>query len=178
MQFGDGLRGALIVRDPKDPYKGAYDEEVVVLLTDPIDIPGNEELEELEKNGMGMAMGDNACTGIWEQDWSDQTFYTLLTNGKGWVKDDQGMAVGEPEIIRVQHGKRYRLRIISGVASWGIKINITGHTFDVIQISGGYVQVGNPGNPMTNLVAICCRLLLDLSSYSDLMKLASYDASL
>ena len=27
MQYGDGLRGALIINDPEDPYKDDYDEE-------------------------------------------------------------------------------------------------------------------------------------------------------
>jgi len=33
-QYPDGLRGALIVHDPQDPYKGKYDEEVIITLSD------------------------------------------------------------------------------------------------------------------------------------------------
>ena len=33
-QYPDGLRGPLIVYDPADPYKGKYDEEVVLTVSD------------------------------------------------------------------------------------------------------------------------------------------------
>ncbi|KAL9116382.1 MAG: hypothetical protein Q9187_007095, partial [Circinaria calcarea] len=33
-QYPDGLRGALIVNDPDSPYKGLYDEEIVLTLSD------------------------------------------------------------------------------------------------------------------------------------------------
>lgn len=33
-QYPDGLRGALIVQDPNDPYAGQYDEERVLTVSD------------------------------------------------------------------------------------------------------------------------------------------------
>ncbi|KAK4249289.1 multicopper oxidase [Corynascus novoguineensis] len=33
-QYPDGLRGPLIVQDPNDPYKGAYDEEHILAVSD------------------------------------------------------------------------------------------------------------------------------------------------
>lgn len=33
-QYPDGLRGPLIVQDPNDPYKGRYDEEIVLTVSD------------------------------------------------------------------------------------------------------------------------------------------------
>lgn len=33
-QYPDGLRGALIVQDPKNPYRHMYDEEIVLTLSD------------------------------------------------------------------------------------------------------------------------------------------------
>lgn len=89
--------------------------------------------------GMGMGGTSTPCTGIWDQDWSDAQYYTLLTNGKGWVTDykaSPAVPTGTPEVISVKAGRRYRLRIIGGTASWGAKFNITGHGFDIIAVSG------------------------------------------
>lgn len=33
-QYPDGLRGPMIVHDPNDPYKGKYDEEVILTISD------------------------------------------------------------------------------------------------------------------------------------------------
>lgn len=39
----------LLLQDPNDPFKGQYDEEVILLLTDQNDISGEEELAKLQK---------------------------------------------------------------------------------------------------------------------------------
>lgn len=33
-QYPDGLRGSVIIHDPEDPFKGQYDEEVILTLSD------------------------------------------------------------------------------------------------------------------------------------------------
>lgn len=33
-QYPDGLRGPLIVHDPKDPFAGQYDHEIILSVTD------------------------------------------------------------------------------------------------------------------------------------------------
>lgn len=33
-QYPDGFRGPMIVHDPVDPYKGQYDEEVILTVSD------------------------------------------------------------------------------------------------------------------------------------------------
>lgn len=33
-QYPDGFRGPLIVHDPSDPYKGKYDEEIILTVSD------------------------------------------------------------------------------------------------------------------------------------------------
>jgi iron transport multicopper oxidase len=33
-QYPDGLRGPFIVQDPNDPYKGKYDEEHILTVSD------------------------------------------------------------------------------------------------------------------------------------------------
>jgi len=38
----------LLLQDPKDPFQGMYDEEIVLLLTDQSNISGEVELEKLQ----------------------------------------------------------------------------------------------------------------------------------
>ena len=33
-QYPDGLRGPLIIHDPKDPFAGQYDHEIILSVTD------------------------------------------------------------------------------------------------------------------------------------------------
>ena len=86
--------------------------------------------------------GRDPCNNLLGQDWSDSPFYTMLTNGKGWVSNHTSpfSAIGSPEIITVKRGRKYRLRMISGASIWAIKVNISDHDFEVIAVSGGYVQ--------------------------------------
>lgn len=44
-----GVLLLLLLQDPKDPFQGMYDEEVVLLLTDQSNISGEVELEKLQK---------------------------------------------------------------------------------------------------------------------------------
>eukprot|EP00775_Hariotina_reticulata_P009666 gene9666-9825_t len=135
MQFTDGLRGPLIIKDPKDPFSGLYDEEVVLLLTDQNDVSGEMQLARLQKGEAAMMMG--MCNNVSDQDWSDAPYTTILTNGKGWMQDPASKKpVGTPAVFKVQQGKKYRLRIIQGAGSWGLKLTFPDHTCDVIAIDG------------------------------------------
>lgn len=86
-----------------------------------------------------MAMGK--CSDVSAQDWSDAPFTTLLTNGKGFMTDPTTkQPVGSPFVVKVQKGKRYRFRVISGAASWGIKVKVQGHDIDIIALDGSNVE--------------------------------------
>lgn len=91
-----------------------------------------------------MAMG--TCTNISSQDWSDAPFTTILTNGKGFVQDPATRKpVGAPYVLKVQKGKRYRVRAIQGASSWGFKVKAPqGHGMTVIALDGSNVQA-TPG---------------------------------
>lgn len=91
-----------------------------------------------------MAMG--TCTNISSQDWSDAPFTTILTNGKGFVQDPATRKpVGAPYVLKVQKGKRYRVRTIQGASSWGLKVKAPqGHGMTVIALDGSNVQA-TPG---------------------------------
>lgn len=48
--------------------------------------------------------------------------------------------VGTPYVIKVQQGKRYRMRAIQGAASWGLKVKAPpGHSMTVIALDGSNV---------------------------------------
>jgi FtsP/CotA-like multicopper oxidase with cupredoxin domain len=82
-----------------------------------------------------MMMG--MCKNVSDQDWSDAPYTTILTNGKGWMMDPATKKpVGEAAVIKVQKGKRYRLRFIQGAGSWGIKVTMNKHTCRVIALDG------------------------------------------
>lgn len=57
LQYADGLRGPLIVRDPNDPYKGAYDEERLLMVYDQADVPAEEEYAALEEASLAQPWG-------------------------------------------------------------------------------------------------------------------------
>ena len=137
-QYADGLRGVFIVRDPiGDPWLTSYDEERLLMLTDPTPNPSSDELLALQMGSrkMGMGMGTNPCSKMINQDFSDSVFFTLLTNGKGWDQNGNGA----PEVIKVQKGQRYRLRFVNGASNWAIKVNVSFHSMDVIAINGGII---------------------------------------
>jgi FtsP/CotA-like multicopper oxidase with cupredoxin domain len=65
-QYGDGLRGPLIVDDPKDPHKGLYDfdlDDHVLMLADVFSNTVAEQLRELQAGGMSMGGGGASMGG-------------------------------------------------------------------------------------------------------------------
>jgi FtsP/CotA-like multicopper oxidase with cupredoxin domain len=92
-------------------------------------------LPTISQGEAGMMMG--ICKDVSDQDWSDAPYTTILTNGKGWMMEPASKKpVGAPAVIKVQQGKKYRLRIIQGAGSWGLKVTFPGHSCDVIALDG------------------------------------------
>lgn len=60
------------------------------------------------------AMGSGPCSKSME-DLSDTPYFTLLTNGKGWVPGaGSKAAAGSAEVFSVKQGQTYRFRVIAG----------------------------------------------------------------
>lgn len=138
-QFADGLRGPLIVRDPKDPYMSQYDEERIVMVYDQGNASAEEEVMALKTGEAGMPMG--LCPDLPPRDYSDTPFYSIYANGKGYVLDAKtGKALGTPYILNVKRGRRYRVRTIQGSASWAIKLQPMNHTISIIAADGANVK--------------------------------------
>ncbi|KAG6840216.1 hypothetical protein C0991_008159 [Blastosporella zonata] len=110
-QYCDGLRGAIVVYDPNDPYKNMYDvddETTVITLADWYHVPApSAGLVPTPAatliNGLGRAVG------------GDATPFS---------------------IVNVIHGKRYRFRVVSVSCDPNYIFSIDGHNFTVIEVDG------------------------------------------
>lgn len=57
------------LQDPSDPYANEYDDEVILLITDQLDIPGEEELVGLQMvrpDCICLLEGDRVTVVAWE----------------------------------------------------------------------------------------------------------------
>nr|UYM28067.1 laccase 3 [Trametes polyzona] len=107
LQYCDGLRGPLVIYDPYDPQRQFYDI-------------------------------DDESTVITLADWYHTAAPLIagvatLINGLGrW----SGNATSELAVINVQHGKRYRFRLVSLSCDPNYNFTIDGHTMTVIEADG------------------------------------------
>ncbi|KAI0737335.1 TvLac7 [Daedaleopsis nitida] len=110
-QYCDGLRGPLVIYDPKDPHKDLYDvddESTVITLSDWYHVPSKDVIIP--------AMSDST-----------------LINGMGrWFSNP----TAELAVINVQPGKRYRFRLVSLSCDPNYTFQIDGHTMTVIEADG------------------------------------------
>nr|Q02079.1 RecName: Full=Laccase-3; AltName: Full=Benzenediol:oxygen oxidoreductase 3; AltName: Full=Diphenol oxidase 3; AltName: Full=Urishiol oxidase 3; Flags: Precursor [Thanatephorus cucumeris]CAA90942.1 laccase [Thanatephorus cucumeris] len=119
-QYVDGLRGPLVIYDPKDPHRRLYDiddEKTVLIIGDwyhtsskAILATGNITLQQPDSatiNGKGRFDPDNTPA-------NPNTLYTL----------------------KVKRGKRYRLRVINSSAIASFRMSIQGHKMTVIAADG------------------------------------------
>ncbi|KAJ3563162.1 hypothetical protein NP233_g9118 [Leucocoprinus birnbaumii] len=108
VQYCDGLRGALVVYDNRDPLKLLYDvddETTIITLTEWYHIPGP------------------SITGI---PFADST----LINGKGRYP---GGPAADLAVINVRQGKRYRFRVYVMSCEPNYTFSIDGHNLTVIE---------------------------------------------
>ncbi|ESK92808.1 laccase [Moniliophthora roreri MCA 2997] len=106
-QYCDGLRGAIVIYDPDDPYKDMYDvddESTVITLADWY----HEKAKTLVA----------------------PTPDSTLINGLGrWKHGD----ATELAVIQVQQGKRYRMRLINTACEPDYTFSIDSHEMTVIE---------------------------------------------
>lgn len=113
-QYPDGLRGPLIVHDPKDPYKGKYDEEVILSMSDWY----HDESISLVRNMLQP---------------SNTRFLPPFPN-------NQIVNEGGDGKITFVKGKTYRIRIISFSAFASHMLHFDSHNMQIIMTDGSYVQ--------------------------------------
>ncbi|KAH9999531.1 laccase [Russula vinacea] len=114
-QYCDGLRGALVVRDPQDPHAGLYDvddDSTVITLADWYHYLSHDAP-------------------------SVPAFNSTLINGAGrWA----GGPATPLSVVNVQQGKRYRFRLVSISCDPNWKFSIDNHTLTIIEVEGTNVR--------------------------------------
>nr|AID59409.1 laccase 6 precursor [Cerrena sp. HYB07] len=111
-QYCDGLRGAMVVYDPKDPHKGLYDIDdkyTVITLAD--------WYHTLSPNMSGKPTPDST-----------------LINGQGRAPNSSTKA--DLAVINVKQGSRYRFRLVSISCDPFYDFSIDNHTMTVIEADG------------------------------------------
>ena len=147
LQRGDGVAGALIVRQPKDqdPNKDHYDEdkhEHVVVVQD-----WSHGLSVTEFNKAVYGMDDSSPSAILINGKGGQNTISskrpkrcTATDGGG--KFDSDCPFPRYEQFDVELGKRFRFRVISTATyrDCGMRISVDNHNMTVIATDGASVQ--------------------------------------
>ncbi|KAF9224261.1 laccase [Gyrodon lividus] len=111
LQYCDGLRGPIVIYDPEDPYRYMYDV-------------------------------DDASTIITLMDWYHVNAYYVAAadNPAGILVNGMGRYPGGPNttlsVTNVEHGKRYRIRLINMACKPHIIFSIDNHNFTIIEADG------------------------------------------
>ncbi|KAJ4465860.1 laccase [Lentinula lateritia] len=114
VQYGDGLRGPIVIYDPEDPHQDLYDV-------------------------------DDESTIITIADWFHLTSLQLLAalvvpNADATLINGKGRYVGGPDtplaVINVEHGKRYRFRLIDMSFDAFHGFSIDNHNLTIIEVDG------------------------------------------
>lgn len=113
-QYPDGLRGALVVHDPNSPFKGMYDEEVVLTVSDWY----HDQMPDLMSGFISKINPTGA----------EPVPNAALFN------DSQSVNV------TVQPGKTYLFRMINIGAFAGQYIWFEGHNMTIVELDGVYTQ--------------------------------------
>lgn len=131
----DGLRGPLIVHDPNSPYKGQYDSEIVMYLSDWY----HEQAAIAAPQYVGKK---------YEYSYNDTSLICLITAEVSLNPNDGSEPVPNSALMNdqinphfaVQPNKTYFLRIInlSGFAQF--YLHIPGHNFTIIETDSIYTH--------------------------------------
>ena len=136
--YPDGLRGALIIDDPKDPFKDMYDEELVLTLSD------------------------------WYHGFMPDLLSTFIsvTNPTGAepVPDAALMSDTQNATIAVQPGKTYKFRIINMAAFAAQYFWIEKHNMKIIEVDGVYTE---PADASMLYITAAQRYSILVTMYND-----------
>ncbi|EPS45448.1 hypothetical protein H072_659 [Dactylellina haptotyla CBS 200.50] len=113
-QYPDGIRAPLIVRDPKGPYAGKYDEEVIIALSDWYHTENPVLLSKF------LSLGN--------------------PTGAEPVPDSALMNETQEMMFNVQPGKTYMVRMVNMAAFAAQYFWIEGHKMRIIEVDGEYTE--------------------------------------
>jgi iron transport multicopper oxidase len=111
-QYPDGMRGPLIIHDPKNPYADLFDEELVLTLSDWY----HDQMATLIPKFLSVTNPTGA----------EPVPNSALMN------DTQNLQ------IKIEPGRTYFIRIVNMAAFAAQYLWIEGHTFRIIEVDGVY----------------------------------------
>ncbi|KAJ4991828.1 multicopper oxidase [Stagonosporopsis vannaccii] len=113
-QYPDGLRGPLIVKDPENPFKDQYDEEIVLTFSD------------------------------WYHDSMPRLMsgFISIANPSGAEPVPQAALVNDTQnlTVKIEPGKTYMLRMVNIGAFAAQYVWFENHTMQVIEVDGIYTE--------------------------------------
>ncbi|KAF5002513.1 hypothetical protein FGRMN_338 [Fusarium graminum] len=113
-QYPDGLRGPLIIHDPESPFKGQYDDEIIMTISD------------------------------WYHDQMQTLIPEFMRKGNptGAEPVPQAALMNETQDLKVavQPGKTYFLRLANIAAFAGQFFWIEGHNMTIVEVDGAYTK--------------------------------------
>ncbi|KXX76282.1 Iron transport multicopper oxidase FET3 [Madurella mycetomatis] len=113
-QYPDGLRGPFIIHDPNDPYKGKYDEEVILTVSD-----------WYHNESIGLVRNMLVPSNI---HFAPPVPNNIIVNE------------GAGSHISFTKGKKYRIRMINFAAFASAMIHFDSHDMNVIMNDGAYLK--------------------------------------
>lgn len=162
----DGLWGPLVVHDDNDPYLNLYEEERIISVTDFANETAVEQFahwKEFEnayyyQRVPGFDPIYNPYNGGWyipspaNGGHGDYYNWTYGIDGAligvipwvGGLINGKTLNHSSPEVVQVQSGKTYRIRILSPSAFYPLEVSIDGHRFDLIAADGSSVVKTGP----------------------------------
>lgn len=113
-QYPDGLRAPLIITDPNTPFKGMYDEELVLSVSDWY----HDEMSTLIPN------------------------FISVTNPTGAEPVPNSALLNETQNLNItlQAGKTYLVRMVNMGAFAGQYVWFEGHNISIVEVDGIYTQ--------------------------------------
>ena len=129
LQEQQGLAGPLIIEDPNEPH--AYDEDLVVMLSDVIDIPVGDVIPKIRQGTLEVSVSDPYTMPDGAPFPIDVPYTGYLLNGQ--TRD-------KPWSQALRAGSRARLRLINGSGSSFFRIAIDGVPMTLIAADGDRIE--------------------------------------
>ncbi|HZA68026.1 MAG TPA: multicopper oxidase family protein [Geminicoccaceae bacterium] len=129
LQEQQGLAGPLIIEDPNEPH--SYDEDLVVMLSDVIDIPVDDVIPRIRQGVLNVSVSDPYTL-------PDGAPFRIDVPYTGYLLNGQTPAA--PWSHALKAGSRARLRLINGSGSSFFRIALDGLPLTLIAADGDPVE--------------------------------------
>ena len=125
LQEQQGLSGPLIIDDPNEPH--AYDEDVIVMLSDVTDLPVEDVVPRIREGSLGVSVSDPYTLPDGAPFRIDVPYAGYLLNGH---------TPNDPWSRPLKPGSQTRLRLINGSGSSFFRVAIDGLSLTLIAADG------------------------------------------